>query len=70
MLEITVDPTNSEKRLDNYVAQIQDLTRSESKLLIKSGLVSVNGKIIFKPTSAHNSISWGIFLNFSNMMNI
>jgi len=49
MLEITVDPTNSEKRLDNYVAQIQDLTRSESKLLIKSGLVSVNGNIIFKP---------------------
>ena len=49
MLVITVDTTNSEKRLDNYVAQTQDLTRSESKLLIKSGQVSVNGKIIFKP---------------------
>ena len=49
MLVITVDPTNSEKRLDNYIAQSQDLTRSESKHLIKSGQVSVNGKIIFKP---------------------
>jgi len=49
MFVITVVPTNSEKRLDNYVAQTQDLTRSESKLIIKSGQVSVNGTIIFKP---------------------
>jgi 23S rRNA pseudouridine1911/1915/1917 synthase len=49
-VKFTVDSGAEGKRLDQFVSQVAGISRSQAKELIEEGLVSVDGKVVKKPS--------------------
>ncbi|WP_456465135.1 RluA family pseudouridine synthase [Desulfurobacterium sp.] len=49
-MEVKVTNEHNKKRLDVFLSNIADISRNQAKLLIEDGEVSINGKIIKKPS--------------------
>ncbi|MEO2068515.1 MAG: RluA family pseudouridine synthase [Desulfurobacteriaceae bacterium] len=49
-MEVVVDKEKKGMRLDQFLASIVDISRSQAKHLIEDGEVSINGKIVKKPS--------------------
>ena len=50
MPEIVVDSEKKGTRLDQFIASVADISRSQAKNLIEDGEVSIDGKIVKKPS--------------------
>jgi 23S rRNA pseudouridine1911/1915/1917 synthase len=49
-MEVKVDREKSGKRLDQFLAEVSELSRSQAKELIEEGLVKVDGQPVKKPS--------------------
>ena len=45
-MNFEIEVTENEKRIDSYLAEELDLSRSKVQKLVKQGLVTVNGKVV------------------------
>ncbi|WP_456396719.1 RluA family pseudouridine synthase [Desulfurobacterium sp.] len=49
-MKVKVTNEHNKKRLDVFLSNIADISRNQAKLLIEDGEVSINGKIVKKPS--------------------
>ena len=50
MEKVVVEKEHSKKRLDQFISEVSELSRSQAKGIIEEGLVKVDGKVVKKPS--------------------
>ena len=50
MEKVVVEKEHSKKRLDQFISEVSELSRSQAKGIIEEGLVKVDGKVTKKPS--------------------